>query len=197
MGYAVAACAARRGHQVHLVSGPVSIPAPPGVDVRRVTTAGEMLAAVDAAINDTEVLIMAAAVADWRPVAASSRKLKKAGGPPDLKLERTPDILTRMRERKGHRLYVGFAAETENMLREARRKLLDKGLDLVVANDVSRPDAGFEVDTNRVVLLDASGETEALPLMSKQDVAERILDWVEQRAGIGRRPQEPGRPPSA
>ncbi|MDI6775166.1 MAG: bifunctional phosphopantothenoylcysteine decarboxylase/phosphopantothenate--cysteine ligase CoaBC [Verrucomicrobiota bacterium] len=183
MGYALAEEAAARGHAVCLVSGPVSLAAPAGVTVVRVTTAEEMRRAVAARLGRSDVLIMAAAVADWRPRKPSAWKLKKAGMRMVLELERTPDILRSIRTRKGRRLHIGFAAETRDMLAEARRKLRNKGLDLIVANDVSRSDAGFEVDTNRVTLLWADGARQALPLMSKREAAGRIMDWVERLAG--------------
>ena len=129
---------------------------------------------------------MAAAVADWRPRRVRAQKIKKTMGPKVLRLEPTPDILKQLRRKKGRRIFVGFAAETQRMLAGARRKLAEKGLDLIVANDVSRRDAGFEVDTNRVTLMDASGGVQSLPLMTKAKVAARIMDWLE--ALVRRRP---------
>ena len=180
MGYAVAAVAKSHGHEVILISGPVAIE-PPDVKVIRVTTAEEMFEAVDKNVEWCDALVMAAAVADWRPAVISSRKIKKAEAAPVIHLERTPDILRRISARKGRRLYVGFAAETENLEVEARRKLQEKNLDLIVANDVSASDAGFEVDDNRVVLIANTGTSESLPLMPKQQVAERIVRWIETR----------------
>lgn len=179
MGYAVAMAAAARGHDVVLVSGPVALPPPAGVRVRRVETAADMLQAVQEELAACAVLVMTAAVADWRPRQVSTQKLKKSGGAPVLALEPTPDILATVRPLKGGRLFVGFAAETQQVLEEARRKLSAKGLDLVVANDVSRPDAGFEVETNQVTLLSADGGTEAWPLLPKTDVAARLVQWIE------------------
>jgi phosphopantothenoylcysteine decarboxylase/phosphopantothenate--cysteine ligase len=144
-----------------------------------VETAEQMLAAVRANLAWCDVLIMAAAVADWRPRQVSAQKLKKGATAPTLELERTTDILEAVRALKGERLVVGFAAETQQVELEARRKLESKGLDAIVANDVSAPDAGFEVDTNRVILLTAGGGIEAWPLMSKTAVAERLVAWVE------------------
>lgn len=181
MGYAVAAAAKSRGHEVILISGPVAIE-PPDVDVIHVTTAEEMFETVDKNIEWCDALVMAAAVADWRPALISNRKIKKADATPVIYLERTPDILKRVFPKKGKKLYIGFAAETENLEDEAKRKLQDKGLDLIVANDVSAFDAGFEVDTNRVVLLSGADKPEALPLMPKQQVAERIVGWIEAHA---------------
>lgn len=181
MGYALARMAVKRGHDVRLVSGPVCLPAPERVRLFKVLTAAEMLAAVTDSMNWCDVLIMAAAVCDWRPVKVSRRKIKKAGKPPSLVLEQTTDILTAVSGRKGSRIFVGFAAETGNPVAEAARKLAAKRLDLIVANDVSRPDAGFEVDTNKASLLDSAGAVRHLPLMSKDAVAVEVLRWIERR----------------
>jgi phosphopantothenoylcysteine decarboxylase/phosphopantothenate--cysteine ligase len=178
MGYAVATVAKSRGHEVILISGPVAIE-PPDVKVIQVTTAEQMFEAVDKNVEWCDVLVMAAAVADWRPAVISNRKIKKAEAAPVIHLERTPDILKRVSGKKGKKLYIGFAAETENLEEEAKRKLQEKGLDLIVANDVSASDAGFEVDNNRVVLLSSTGKPESLPLMPKREVAERIIAWIE------------------
>jgi phosphopantothenoylcysteine decarboxylase/phosphopantothenate--cysteine ligase len=126
-----------------------------------------------------DVLIMAAAVADWRPRLIRSQKIKKFNGVMSLELEPAPDILQSIRSMKGGRIIVGFAAETENLIAEAQAKMARKGLDLIVANDVTQSDAGFEVDTNRVVMIAAGCAPEPLPLMSKEDVAGKILEWVE------------------
>jgi phosphopantothenoylcysteine decarboxylase / phosphopantothenate---cysteine ligase len=179
MGYAVASVAQDRGHEVILISGPVSIE-PPNVPVIPVVTADQMFDAVDKQIEWCDALVMAAAVADWRPVGVSKHKIKKAAAPPVIRLEQTPDILKQVFPKKGNKLYVGFAAETENLEKEAIRKLQEKGLDLIVANDVSAADAGFEVDNNRVILFGRGGACEALPLMPKKKVAARILDWIEE-----------------
>ena len=181
MGYALARVAARRGHVVTLISGPVALPPPPKVRFVAVMTADEMLAAVKRYLFQCDALIMAAAVADWQPRRVKAQKIKKITGPRVLRLKPTPDILKTLRSKKGRRIFIGFAAETERMLAGARRKLAEKGLDLIVANDVSRPDAGFEVDTNRVTLMEASGGMHTLPLMTKMKVAARILDWLEAR----------------
>lgn len=180
MGYALARAAARHGHAVVLVSGPVSLATPRGVRRVDVITAQSMLEAVRMHWDWCEVLIMAAAVADWRPRNPSPIKLKKARMAPRLELEPTPDILLALAPHKGARLTVGFAAETDHLATEARRKLKAKRLDLLVGNDVSRTDAGFEVDTNQVILLTADGRPVELPLMSKDEVAERILRRVEE-----------------
>jgi len=182
MGFAVAAAAAERGHEVVLVAGATGLPSPAGVRRVDACSAEDMLAAVRGHLEWCDVLVMAAAVADWRAKQVSSRKLKKDAMRPCLELEPTPDILASIRDLKGRRLFVGFAAETGDPVPEARRKLQSKGLDLVVANDVSRDDAGFEVDTNKVTFLPAQGPADDLPLMSKRDIAKRLLDWVEGRA---------------
>jgi phosphopantothenoylcysteine decarboxylase/phosphopantothenate--cysteine ligase len=180
MGYAVAAAAAERGHRVRLVSGPVALPTPPGVTRRDVTTAAEMARAVQEDIAWCDVLVMVAAVADWRPETVRAHKWKKQGAErAALSLVRTPDILEMVKPCKGSRIFVGFAAETREVEEEAVRKLRAKGLDLIVANDVSGDDAGFGADTNRVVFLHRDGTREALPLLSKHDVARRLLDRIE------------------
>lgn len=180
MGFAVAEQAAAHGHEVVLVAGPVALATPVGVTRVDVVSALELLAAVQQHLPPADVLVMAAAVADWRPKVVSPVKLKKRGLNFKLELESNPDVLLTVRPLKGNRIFVGFAAETGDPLPEARRKLAAKGLDLIVANDVSLPDAGFAVDTNRVVLLPCVGATEVLPLLSKQAVAARIVSWIEE-----------------
>jgi phosphopantothenoylcysteine decarboxylase/phosphopantothenate--cysteine ligase len=145
--------------------------------VRRVdvVTAREMLAAVEAELEASSILVMTAAVADYRPAKVAKEKIKKTDGRLTIEMERNPDILAALAPHKGGRLFVGFAAETADVLESAERKLTAKKLDLIVANDVSRPDAGFAVDTNAVTLLDAAGGREELPLMSKDEVAEAIV----------------------
>lgn len=179
MGYALAAAGVARGHAVRLISGPVALEPPAGAAVTRVTSAAEMLAAVLDGLAACEALVMCAAVADWRPKRVAAQKLKKIAMNGTLELERTADILQAVQGlRRPGQLVVGFAAETENLTASADGKRLAKGLDMVVANDVSRADSGFEVDTNAVCLVTAAG-VETLPLMSKRDVAERILGWIE------------------
>ena len=180
MGFAIAQCAVARGHTVTLVAGPVALATPPGLQRVDVVSARDMLKAVETHLPDCNGLVMCAAVADWRPRQPSAVKLKKRGMSPVLELEPNPDILATIRDRKNGRVFVGFAAETGDPRPEGRRKLAEKGLDLLVANDVSRPDAGFAADTNRVVLLTPDGKDQTLPLLSKQEVAERIVTWVEQ-----------------
>jgi phosphopantothenoylcysteine decarboxylase / phosphopantothenate---cysteine ligase len=181
MGYALARVARRRGAAVTLVSGPVGLPAPAGVRLVTVATAAEMSSAIDSALAPATVVIMCAAVADYRPRRPAARKLKKTGESLTLELEATRDILAGLGSRKGQRLLVGFAAETDRVAEEARRKLRAKHLDLIVANDVSAPGAGFGVDTNVVRLLDAGGLDETLPVLPKDEVAGHILDWVAAR----------------
>jgi phosphopantothenoylcysteine decarboxylase/phosphopantothenate--cysteine ligase len=178
MGYAIARVARRRGAEVTLVSGPVHLAAPPGVRMVPVGSAREMAAALEREFATATVLIMAAAVADYRPTSALDRKLKKSSARLALDLVRNPDIVSTLARRKGGRLVVGFAAETHDVRSEALRKLREKGLDLIVANDVTAAGAGFGSDTNLVRLLDAAGVDEALPLLPKDAVAARILDWV-------------------
>ena len=178
MGYAVASAALRRGARVTLLTTQ-GRPAPAGVDVVRVETAQEMHDAVLARLDQTDVLVMAAAVADFRPKAASEQKIKKGDGVPEIVLEPTADVLGAVAgRRRADQVVVGFAAETEHLVENARDKLERKRLDLVVANDVAADDSGFEVDTNRAVLLDAHGGAEALPLMTKDDLAGVICDRI-------------------
>lgn len=177
MGYALAAAAWRRGGDVVLVTGPSMLEVPRGVRCIRVSTAAEMRDAIRRESGAASLLLMAAAVADYRPVKPAQQKVKKEAASLVIECERTPDILAELGRRKDRPLLVGFAAETENVLANAERKLRDKRLDLIVVNDVSRADAGFEVDSNAVVLLDALGKEE-VPLASKDEVADRILDRV-------------------
>jgi phosphopantothenoylcysteine decarboxylase/phosphopantothenate--cysteine ligase len=181
MGDAIARVAHRRGAEVVLVTGPTSLPAPPGVRTVAVTTADEMQRALEREFRAASVLIMAAAVADHRVRVPAEHKLKKGSRPFALDLERTPDILAGLAAKKGRRLVIGFAAETRALTEEATRKLREKHLDLVVANDVTAPGAGFGSDTNVVQLLDADGLAESLPVLPKDEVARHILDWVARR----------------
>ena len=181
-GIALAQAALDAGANVTLVAAPVTVPLPIGVHHLPVRTAAGMAQAVLDACRDADTLLMAAAVADFRPDQAARQKIKKQRGLPTLTLEPTIDILAavaRQRQETGHPLIVvGFAAETEDLVHNARAKLQAKALDLIVANDVGAPDAGFQVDTNRVTLIAADGETEHLPLLSKAKVAERLIDWL-------------------
>jgi len=177
MGYALAAAARRVSESVTLVSGPTNQPAPAGVEIIPVVSAAEMAAAVFTRFAETDVLIMAAAVGDWRPAHPSAGKLKKGVTPLSLELEPTVDILAELGRRKQHQLLVGFAVETDALETHARDKLERKNLDLIVANDVS----AFEADTSRVVLLGREGTREALPALSKEALAARLVAWVTGR----------------
>ena len=178
MGYALARAASRRGAEVILVSGPTSLPPPAKVKLVRVRSAVEMREAVFHHLEKASVLLMAAAVSDYRPKQAATQKIKKTSIPPVLELERNPDILLEAGKSKGNRIFVGFAAETQNLLKNAKEKLAKKNLDLIVANDVSLPGAGFRVDTNIVKVIRRSGKVEKLPLMSKEDLADQILERI-------------------
>ncbi len=186
MGLAVAVAARNRGAQVTLVAGPIALPCPAGVDMVAVITAEQMRHAVLAHLDAADVVVMAAAVADYRPGAPGAEKIKKAGrGRLVVELEPTPDILAELGARRGPQLLVGFAAETGDPAAAARRKLTEKNLDLVVANDVTLPGAGFDVDTNQVEIFTRDGRRIAVPLAPKSLVAGRILDEVV--AALGRR----------
>jgi len=182
MGYALAEAARDYGARVTLVTAPTGLPTVYGVETVPVRTAAEMHDAIIARLDETDVLLMAAAVADYRPARMAEQKIKKQDGALTLELERTVDILAAVAERRAgsrdDKVIVGFAAETENLLENARDKLVRKRLDLLVANDVSASDSGFEVATNRVTLLTPDGGQESLPLLRKEEVAERILDRV-------------------
>jgi len=176
MGYALAEAARDRGATVVLVTAPASLAEPSGVEVVKVKTATEMQKAVVAAVKKANALLMAAAVADYQPKKTAQQKIKKESiEGMSIELVKTPDILS---EIKGDFIRVGFAAESENLIANARKKVKAKNLDLIVANDITAPDSGFDVETNRVTLIDKNGKTEELPLMSKREVAERILDRV-------------------
>lgn len=184
MGIEVARAAAQRGAEVVLVLGPTHLAPPPGVRTLPTVSAQDMHDAVIAEAADAQVVIKAAAVSDFRPVDCAPSKVKKGEAQAAAcTLEYTTDILAALGSDKGGRVLVGFAAETDELLTHARAKLKKKNLDLLVANDVSAKDAGFAVDTNRVVLLSASGETEELPLMSKEAVAHRLCDRVVRLLG--------------
>lgn len=178
MGYAIAEAAQRRGARVILVSGPTALEPPAAVEVENVRTTEEMRRAVRARLEEASVVIKAAAVVDFRPAQVAPQKIKRGRGPLTLALEPTPDLLEEITAARGDRLVVGFAAETENVVENARAKLRAKKLDLVVANDVTQNGAGFDVDTNIVTLLARDGQEVPLPKMTKQAVAHRILDEV-------------------
>ena len=181
MGYAVAEAAWLRGAEVVLISGPVALPAPVGVQVRNVETTIQLEAAVREELERADVLVMAAAPADFRPSTPSDSKRSRIDGALAIPMEPTDDILTGTREaRRPGSVTVGFALETGDALAKGRAKLERKALDLIVVNDAFEPGAGFEVDTNRVALLRRDGQARILPLQSKREVAEAILDAVEQ-----------------
>jgi phosphopantothenoylcysteine decarboxylase/phosphopantothenate--cysteine ligase len=187
MGFAIAAEAACRGAEVVLVSGPSALETPPGVRRVDVETALEMRDAVLRELPAAGIVIKAAAVADFRPVERHEHKIKKedlsAGAGLTIELTPNPDILAEVSRDKGHRVVVGFAAESRDVLEAARRKLARKGCDLLVANDVSRADGGFDVETNAVLFVWPGGEVEELPLQSKREVAAELLDRVEKLRG--------------
>ena len=174
MGYALAEAARDRGARVTLVAAPTDLPDPVGVALHRIETVREMRDAVLATTHYADVLVMAAAVSDYRPAEVADQKMKKEGTADALTLLKNADFLP---ELPSTVMRVGFAAETQNVLANARRKLEEKGLALIVANDVTDPDSGFGVDTNRVTLIDAQGDEE-LPLLPKYEVAHRVLDRV-------------------
>ncbi|MGH9676823.1 MAG: bifunctional phosphopantothenoylcysteine decarboxylase/phosphopantothenate--cysteine ligase CoaBC, partial [Candidatus Acidiferrum sp.] len=178
MGYAVAEAAARRGAKVFLVTGPTALETPSGVERVDVRTAEEMHRAVVERFDRCSIAVLAAAVADYRPLEKHSEKIKKSRESFTISLAPTPDILTDVAQAKGDRIIVGFAAETDHVAENARKKLTAKNADLIVANDVTAEGAGFDADTNVVTLLARDGRDLALPKMSKREVAQRILDEV-------------------
>ncbi len=175
MGYAVAEAARDRGAAVTLITAATSLPEPVGIEVIPVETAVQMKEAVTKATAQADVLIMAAAVADYQSKSVSKTKIKKETPNLTLELVRTPDILA---EVKGRFVKVGFAAESEDIVANAKRKLEKKQLDIIIANDITDADSGFGVDTNKVTLIDRDGKVESLPLLTKREVADRILDKV-------------------
>ena len=175
MGYALAEAARDRGAKVTLVTAPASLPEPVGVDVIRVCTAEEMHRSVEKTVVKADALIMAAAVADYRPKKTARDKIKKGKAGLTLELECTPDILGTV---KGNLIKVGFAAESSNVVENAREKLKQKGLTLIVANDITASDSGFGTDTNRVTIIDRKGKADRLPLLPKREVADKVLDRV-------------------
>ena len=180
MGVAIAEAAWRRGASVTLVAGPLEVPIPSGVRVQRVETTSEMTDAIGKLLPEKDILIMAAAPADFRPTIAAKDKIKRASGTKAIDLESTADILATTRDRrKKDATIVGFALETRELIANAERKLADKGLDLVVANDALEPGAGFGGDTNKVTFVYPNGSRETLAMMSKSAVADEILDRVE------------------
>jgi phosphopantothenoylcysteine decarboxylase/phosphopantothenate--cysteine ligase len=193
MGYAIAEAAHQRGAEVVLVSGPTSLTAPRGVEVVSVDTGEEMAKQMTARFSWSTVVVMAAAVGDFRPRQSATRKLKKAGSTTiALTLEPTTDILAALSARRTTQVLVGFAAETHDLLMNAKAKLASKGLDVIVANDVTRPGAAFGSDRNAVTVLERDGRATEFPLKNKRELADDILDvarrWLT-RAGVGRKPR--------
>jgi len=178
MGYALAQAAIDRGARAILISGPVNLNPPAGAEVIHVRTAAQMRDAVFANLEPATVVIKCAAVADFRPSAESKQKIKKTSARISLELDPTPDILAELGSRRGDRLLIGFAAETENLEREARRKLETKNCDMVVANLVGRAETGFESDSNEVALALRTGEFITLPRASKREIADQILGRI-------------------
>lgn len=178
MGYAVAEAAVSRGARVKLVSGPVSIEKPAGVEVININTAEEMHQAVIDNYKDCDIVIMAAAVADYRPAKVSDKKIKKTDDDLVLRLERNTDILKELGSIKGGRILVGFCAETNDLMENAKKKIISKNLDIIVANDVTMKGAGFGTDTNIIKIVKKDGSVADLPLMSKLSAAHRILDEI-------------------
>ncbi len=176
MGYALVRAAIRRGANVTLVSGPTALEPPIGARVVAVTTAAEMREAVLREYPQCTAVIMAAAVSDYRPVMTTEKKIKRGHGAVELRLEPNPDILKELGQSKDGKWLVGFAAETEDLTANAQKKLREKNLDIVVANDVAEEGSGFDGDTNIATIVDRTGAIRSLPLMSKDDLADRILD---------------------
>lgn len=178
MGFALARAARERGVEVVLISGPVSLPPVSGVKFVPVISARQMREAVTAHLPGTGAVIMAAAVSDYRPLRYSRDKVKKVRPRIALPLLRNPDILKELGRKKGDLILVGFSAETENIIDNAREKLKSKNLDLIIANDISAPGSGFAVETNRVIVIDRKGFGEEWPLLNKDELAERIIGRV-------------------
>jgi phosphopantothenoylcysteine decarboxylase/phosphopantothenate--cysteine ligase len=194
MGYALAEAAQARGAQVILVSGPTALPPPRGIEVVTVETAEEMGKALATRLAWSTVVVMAAAVADFRPKKRAARKMKKQGhGEPRLELERTPDILASLAAQRTGQLLVGFAAETHDLVPHATQKLKAKGLDLIVANDVTTAGGGFGSEQNAATLIDRLGKVTDLSMRSKRRLADDILDAAQGllRTSVSRRPSGP------
>jgi phosphopantothenoylcysteine decarboxylase/phosphopantothenate--cysteine ligase len=181
-GYALAQAALDKGSEVTLIATPVSLPVPAGVIYIQVTSAEEMESAVLKACQDADILLMAAAVADFRPVQVASHKIKKSSRLSSLKLEPTSDILSAVAEQRSRMnhpgIVVGFAAETQDLLANAEQKRKSKHLDLIVANDISTPGSGFGADNNQVTFIQSDGQIVPLPMLSKEEVADRVIDEV-------------------
>ena len=175
MGYALARAAIGQGQEVILISGPVELPPIAGAVLVPVISALEMREAVNSHFPSADAVIMAAAVADYRPEDNSRHKLKKGSADISLKLVRNPDILEELGQKKGDTILIGFSAETENIIDNALKKLKSKNLDLIISNDISAPGSGFSGDTNQVIVFDRRGMADQWPMMSKDDLADRII----------------------
>lgn len=180
MGYALAEEGVKRGARIILVSGPTSLTPPPGVEVYKVETALGLKKKVEEFFPLVQGVIMAAAVSDFRPLLGKEKKLKRGGRKRTLLLVENPDILKELGRKKEGKILVGFCAETENLIEEAKRKLKEKNLDLIVANDITQQGAGFEVDTNIVSIIDREGKVESLPKLPKAQVAKLIWDRIRE-----------------
>ncbi|MFH0787787.1 MAG: bifunctional phosphopantothenoylcysteine decarboxylase/phosphopantothenate--cysteine ligase CoaBC [Pseudomonadota bacterium] len=187
MGFSLARVAKRRGARVTLITGPTHLETIPGVSTVRVTSAREMEKEVLKAFPSATIVVKAAAVSDYRPREAHLQKVKKQEADLHLNLVRNPDILQRLGKKKTNQFLVGFAAETEDLMNNALKKLKDKNLDLIVANPIGKPEAGFGWDTNQVLFLFPDGKTKSLPVMLKNDVAGLIFDTIVKRRGPGNR----------
>jgi phosphopantothenoylcysteine decarboxylase/phosphopantothenate--cysteine ligase len=178
MGYALARIGVRRGAEVILISGPTSLRPPQGVRLISVLTAAEMRQAVLKELSAATAVLMAAAVADYHPEKLLPKKIKRGRDPIQLRLKPNPDILREVGMRKNGQILIGFAAETEALVANAKKKLHEKNLDLIVANNVTEEGSGFDVDTNVATILDRKGAVHSLPLMSKEELADRIYDYL-------------------
>ena len=178
MGYAIARQAALRGAKVYLVSGPTNLDTPIGVERYNVISAEEMYGKVMELFPKCDIVIKAAAVADYAPMTSYSQKVKKSGNQLELKLKKNPDILYELGKIKGDRILVGFAMETENLVENAAEKVKKKNLDFIAANDLNEAGAGFAADTNAVKLIDREGNIENIPLKMKDEIADIILDRI-------------------
>lgn len=185
MGYALAVIARRRGAAVTLISGPTALSAPRGVEFIPVKTALEMRDAVMTRLAEATVVIKAAAVSDYRPEVCRAAKIKKNEGAMTIRLERNPDIISEIGRAKGSRIVVGFSMESDHLIENTRTKLMGKGMDFIVANDLTEPGAGFRTDTNIIRIMDRDGAVETFPLMNKREVAGVILDRVKKIRDAG------------
>lgn len=184
MGYAMAEAAAEMGAETVLISGPVTLPVPKGVQRIFVESAEDMLNAVNAEYETADVVIKTAAVADYRPIDVHSQKMKKQAGGSTLELERTTDILQHLGKTKTHQLLIGFAAETNDVGHYAKDKLERKNADYIIANDVSEAQAGFESDTNRVTVYGKGGFEQSFEMMPKLELARRLLGLIMEKEDL-------------